>query len=104
MLIRIMPFRYPHTVTIENLKKSSNTQVYDTSFSEKWFVQPLDMEDALLADGSFRQAYKAYAPTLSLVKEGARVTYDSKKYIVDTINKYTQGSTGHFKIIMREVK
>jgi hypothetical protein len=77
-----------HEVAVERLQASGSTQIYDTPVTVRGFLQALDTEDALQADGIFVLSYKLYLEPTTDIKEGDRITVNGDVYNVKSVVKY----------------
>jgi hypothetical protein len=77
-----------HDIVLERLEASGKSQLYGTPVTIKGFLQALDTEDALQADGIFVLSYKLYTEPSTDIKEGDRVTILGDKYNVKSVVKY----------------
>jgi hypothetical protein len=95
-----------HDVTVERLSVTGNKQAYGAPTTIKGFLQALDTEDALQADGIFVLSYKLYVEENTDVKEGDRVTVEGVVYNVKSCVRYTmpESDMSHKRLILVEVK
>jgi len=95
-----------HDITVERLVQSGNKQVFGSPTTAKGFLQALDTEDALQADGVFILSYKLYIEYATDVKEGDRITVDGIKYNVKSCVRFTAPNSdiNHKRLIINEIK
>jgi hypothetical protein len=98
---------YVHTLSVEPLTQSATKkQTYGTAFDIRCFVQALDTEDALQADGVFQFFYKGYCDINEVIKEGDRASFDGEVFIIKSIARYRIPNRGiaHLRFILAKVK
>lgn len=95
-----------HTIAVETYALSGNKEVYSDAVNHKAFVQPLDLEDALEADGSFNKDIKVYVLREASIEQGDRVTWESKVYKVKSVNPYDfpNSNVEHDKLILTSIR
>lgn len=97
-------FDFQHSVTVEPYSVSSGKGVLGAAVTYKVFVQPLDLEDALQADGVFNRKIKIYAVLDCGIKKEDRITFEGQKYKVENVTHYrATDRVSHDKIIAVEV-
>ena len=98
-------YDFQHSITVEPYSVTSGKGRYtSSSVTYNVFVQPLDLEDALQADGVFNRKVKVYAELDCGIKKEDRVTFESQKYKVESVTHYRATErVSHDKIIIVEI-
>ncbi len=95
-----------HTIAVETYSTSGNKEVYSAAVNHTAFVQPLDLEDAMEADGSFQKEAKVYVLREAGIGIGDRVTWENNVYKVKGVSPYDfpNSEVEHDKLIITSVK
>jgi hypothetical protein len=65
-------------------------------------IQPLDVQETALTEGSYGQGVKMFCDVTVDIKEGDKVVFDGIRYVVRGVQNFNFGRNAHKEVIMAE--
>lgn len=98
-------FEFKHSIGVKHYSVvNGKGGYYGSTETYKVFVQPLDLEDVLQADGAFNKKIKIYANLDSGINVEDKIIFEGVAYkVTDVIHYRATTNVSHDKIIAVEV-